>query len=195
MRRLRAFAREPIGSDGLGALIERALRFNPRRRPEQLRRSLLHNLRPSPDGRWAWKYDPQLGAGGFGDLGERLREARRGVAKIACPALVVHGAESDIVSAAESRRLAGLLSNGRWAQVPGAGHTVQGDDPKGPGGAAGSLPRRVLRRRRRDASCEAGAVFPSLRRRVALCPNRRQSCGRTRADHAAWILLDQGCPP
>jgi pimeloyl-ACP methyl ester carboxylesterase len=43
----------------------------------------------------------------------------------------VHGAESDVVSAAQSRRLAGLLPRGRWAQVPDASHSVQGDNPKG----------------------------------------------------------------
>ena len=39
------------------AIIERALKFNPRRDPKILRRSLMHDLRQQPDGSWHWKYD------------------------------------------------------------------------------------------------------------------------------------------
>ena len=35
----------------------RHLPANPKRDPALLRRSLLHNLRQLPNGRWAWKYD------------------------------------------------------------------------------------------------------------------------------------------
>lgn len=40
--------------------VAHALRFNPRRDPDLLRSSLLHNLRRLADGRLAWKTDPDL---------------------------------------------------------------------------------------------------------------------------------------
>ena len=53
------------------------------------------------------------------------------MAKVACPTLVVRGAESDVFHDEDAERLTRALPNGRWVKVAGAGHTVQGDNPAG----------------------------------------------------------------
>ena len=62
-------------------------------------------------------------------LAERARLADR-LAAIACPTLVVRGGESDVFHDEDAERLAIRLPNARWVKIPGAGHTVQGDNPK-----------------------------------------------------------------
>ena len=45
--------------------------------------------------------------------------------------LVIRGAESDALSDAQAAGFAATLPDGRWAKVESAGHTVQGDNPRG----------------------------------------------------------------
>jgi pimeloyl-ACP methyl ester carboxylesterase len=51
-RKIAAFTSEATPLDSVEQFVDRALAFNPRRNRELLRRSLLHNLRRMPDGRW-----------------------------------------------------------------------------------------------------------------------------------------------
>ncbi len=112
----------------IDAAVERARRFNPRRDPRLLRRSLLHNLRPHPDGGWAWKTDRRRPLR-LGDLEADLERLRPRLDRIACPVLVVRGAESRVFSDADARRLAESVPDGRRVTIDGAGHSVQGDNP------------------------------------------------------------------
>ena len=57
-QRLRGFTGGPREMDTVEDFVERAMAFNPLRRRDVLRRSLLHNLRQLPSGKWTWKYDP-----------------------------------------------------------------------------------------------------------------------------------------
>jgi pimeloyl-ACP methyl ester carboxylesterase len=50
---------------------------------------------------------------------------------VACPALVVRGAQSEVFHDEDAERLAGRFRRGRWTRIEGAGHTVQGDNPAG----------------------------------------------------------------
>jgi pimeloyl-ACP methyl ester carboxylesterase len=50
-------------------------------------------------------------------------------ARVPCPALVVHGAESDILSRSAGEQLARTLPHGQFVSIDGAGHSVQGDNP------------------------------------------------------------------
>jgi pimeloyl-ACP methyl ester carboxylesterase len=129
--RIRDFVTEVQQAVTIDAIIEKALKFNPRRDPTILRRSLMHNLRQQPDGSWRWKYDTQR----FQRLDQEAHRAERarladGLARIACPSLVVRGGESDVFHEEDAERLAARLPNGRHVTVPRAGHTVQGDNPK-----------------------------------------------------------------
>jgi pimeloyl-ACP methyl ester carboxylesterase len=115
----------------LELLITRALAFNPRRNRELLRRSLLHNLHPLADGRFMWKYDQRHRGKFDDDAYERRRQLLwSAVDAIECPTLVVRGAQSDVFHDDDAEKLAKRLKHGRWIRIEGAGHTVQGDNPK-----------------------------------------------------------------
>jgi pimeloyl-ACP methyl ester carboxylesterase len=129
--RIRDFVNEVQQAVTIEGIIEKALKFNPRRDPKILRRSLMHNLRQQPDGSWRWKYDTRR----FQRLDQEAHRAERariadGLARIACPTLVVRGGESDVFHEEDRERLVARLPNGRGVTIPRAGHTVQGDNPK-----------------------------------------------------------------
>ena len=48
---------------------------------------------------------------------------------IACPILVVRGGDSDVLSVEIAKRMVDENVNTRLIEVPGAGHTVPGDQP------------------------------------------------------------------
>ena len=62
-------------------------------------------------------------------LGQRMWDA---LAALPCPALVVRGAASDILSPETADRMVDeVLKNGRLAVVAQAGHSVMTDNPRG----------------------------------------------------------------
>jgi pimeloyl-ACP methyl ester carboxylesterase len=133
VRKIAAFTSEATPLDSVDQFIDRALAFNPRRNRELLRRSLLHNLRRMPDGRWMWKYDQRhRGRAPDPEAYARRRELLwSAVDAVECPTLVVRGAQSDVFHDEDAERLARRLRRGRWVKIEGAGHTVQGDNPAG----------------------------------------------------------------
>jgi pimeloyl-ACP methyl ester carboxylesterase len=130
VRKIRAFTSDATPLVSVEEFIDRAMAFNPRRNRELLRRSLLHNLRQMPDGRFMWKYDQRhRGKIDPGAYEQRRQLLWSAVDAVACPTLVVRGGESDVFHDEDAERLAQRLPHGRWVRVEGAGHTVQGDNP------------------------------------------------------------------
>lgn len=110
--------------------VSNALKFNPRRDPEVLQRSLRHNLRPSEKGLWEWKYDPQpLFGPSIAEMERAHRDLWEVVPGVSAPTLVIRGTESDVFSPHDARRLVQTLPQARLGLVR-AGHTVQGDNPR-----------------------------------------------------------------
>ena len=104
-------------------------RANPRYAEPELQHRVAHGLRRLPDGGFAWKYSR--------GLRDMMREGRRDqvdlwgpLGRITCPALVVRGTESDILSPEIAKRMLDVLPAGHFAEVPGAGHSVPGDQPE-----------------------------------------------------------------
>jgi esterase len=127
------FLRNSPEAESLDSFIEKALEFNPRRNPILLRRSLLHNLRKLPNGKWTWKWDPSRMRGDSSQMQDHIARMRRlwtDVDKIDCPTLIMRGAKSDVFSDDNAEKFANSLSNGRWMRIEDAGHTVQGDNPR-----------------------------------------------------------------
>jgi pimeloyl-ACP methyl ester carboxylesterase len=108
--------------------VERALAFNPRRTRANVEERLRHALRPTADGRWTYKFDPAIGGGGVEQDFERLWTDVR---VIRCPTLLVRGAESAILTEDAATRFTRELPGAALAVVPGAGHSVMGDNPTG----------------------------------------------------------------
>ncbi|MGE0387793.1 MAG: alpha/beta fold hydrolase [Gammaproteobacteria bacterium] len=119
--------------DSIEAALADAVKFNPLRAPEHLHYSLVHALRRREDGQWVWKHEfggqpppaadaPERNAA----LSERLWEE---VPKITCPALILRGGESKVITHEDAERLTKLIANAQMHTIAGAGHTVQGDKP------------------------------------------------------------------
>jgi len=111
---------------------ERLAHLGARRDRALLEATLALNLRQQADGGWTWKYDPRT----LADLSaEQILAPRRPLwnvlPRIACPALVVRGAESEIFSEADAARLAGSLPRASRVTIAGARHSVQTDKPAG----------------------------------------------------------------
>jgi len=109
--------------------------------PAVLARMAQHGLRRREDGRYELKMDPALRGSFSGRESPEQAEARErelaltswdALAKIPCPALVVRGAASDILSPDVADRMADeVLPQGRLAIVARAGHSVMTDNPEG----------------------------------------------------------------
>ena len=79
-------------------------------------------LRRLPDGKWGWKMDPAY----------VLQRVERGapvrpnlwptLAQLACPALVVWGTDSDVLSQAQARRMVETLPKGELLFILGVRH-------------------------------------------------------------------------
>src|SRR6266404_4520540 len=106
----------------------RAQAFNPLRSGENIRARLRHALRQGADGRWSYKFDPGIGSGGLEVDFERLWEQVR---EIRCPTLLVRGAQSAILAREAAARFVRELPGSTVVEVPGAGHSVMGDNPSG----------------------------------------------------------------
>jgi esterase len=110
--------------------VTAAMRFNPRREVEFLRHSLHHTVREMADGSWMWRSDRRH-AFNVEQMIAIAATLEHELPRIACPVLVVKGAESPILSGDRFQRFVAALPDGRGAVVENAGHTVQGDNPRG----------------------------------------------------------------
>ncbi len=131
-KRIFDFVNQTAELDSLEEVIQKAIEFNPRRDPRLLRHSLLYNFRQTPSGKWARKTDLRMWHGSKDREQQRdqLLDRFRQAAKISCPTLIVQGGLSDVFNSDDAQKLAGDFSNGHYAQVGEAGHTVQGDNPR-----------------------------------------------------------------
>ncbi|HSM84545.1 MAG TPA: alpha/beta hydrolase [Candidatus Limnocylindrales bacterium] len=145
-RRIVDFVTQTAELDSLEEAIEKAIEFNPRRDPRLLRRSLLHNFRQSPSGKWTRKTDLRMWHGMRDREKERdrLKERFRQAARITCPTLIVQGSLSDVFTSDDAQELAKQFKDGHYAQVGEAGHTVQGDNPRAFAETLGDFLGRVL---------------------------------------------------
>jgi esterase len=131
-KRIRDFVSQDRVLDSVDEFVQRAMAFNPMRNPALLRRSLLHNLRQLPNGKWTWKHDPNRHSPDFAlERDQRAKHIVDEIHRISCPTLVLRGARSDIFTDENAEKFANELPNARWQRVPDAGHTIQGDNPRG----------------------------------------------------------------
>jgi pimeloyl-ACP methyl ester carboxylesterase len=131
-KRIVDFVTQTAELDSLDHVIQKAIEFNPRRDPRLLRHSVLHNFRQNANGKWTRKTDLRMWYGNLNRAGERerLKERFRQAHRISCPTLIVQGGLSDVFTSEDAQQLAHQFSNGHYAQVGEAGHTVQGDNPR-----------------------------------------------------------------
>ena len=101
-------------------------KLEPRQSDAFIRHQLKYALRQEEKGRLTFKYDKRL-------RDTELRSPMwlwEHVNQIICPALLIHGAESDMLAAEVAQSMAGGLTFGSVIDVEGAGHSVPGDNPE-----------------------------------------------------------------
>ena len=132
------FVAGPESFASFDEILERTIQYNPTRSVESLRRGVLHNAVPRPDGRWVWRYQrPRVAeqstsdAGApdalpvpdFTDLWDDLEQLR-------VPVLLLRGTEAgSVVRDEDVEEFARCRPADRVVAVAGAGHSIQGDRP------------------------------------------------------------------
>jgi pimeloyl-ACP methyl ester carboxylesterase len=137
----------PEGFASLDEAAELIASFTRERSRARSHAGLAKVLRRGDDGRWRWHWDPRfISARGPAELLDRARllDAAR---RIAAPALLVRGRESDVLSHEGAGELLAALPDVEFADVSGAGHMVAGDRND----AFTDAVRGFLRRRARSA--------------------------------------------
>lgn len=112
--------------------VEMAHRFNPRRTIENIRERMRHRLRPTEGGKWTWKFDKRFREpNGTLRVGSELSndEMWQMFRSVPLPTLLIRGSESDVLTQEIAERVVSEMPNARLALVPGAGHSVPGDNP------------------------------------------------------------------
>jgi esterase len=109
--------------------------------PDAIARMAKHALRQREDGKWVLKMDtayrgvdgPRLSEDDMATREEQhAKNMWAALEKLPCPALVVRGAASDIMSPEVADRMVEeVIPNAQLAVVPQAAHSVMTDNPKG----------------------------------------------------------------
>jgi pimeloyl-ACP methyl ester carboxylesterase len=124
MERERASEPEAFGSEE--EAISYMGKLEPRQSEDFIRYQVKYTLKRDEKGRLTFKYDKKL-------RGTELRSPTwlwEQVNQIICPALLIHGAESDMLAAEVAQAMASSLPFGSVIDIEGAGHNVHGDNPE-----------------------------------------------------------------
>ncbi|MEY4373600.1 MAG: hypothetical protein RL219_2369 [Actinomycetota bacterium] len=122
--RITDFVRGPQSFENFDAILGRTIEHNKERSVSSLRRGVLHNAKPLPDGTWVWRYDRFENPQGL-DFTTMWDE----VAAIRCPILLLVGKAWSVVDDADVARFTECQPSARVDYVEGAGHSIQGDKP------------------------------------------------------------------
>jgi pimeloyl-ACP methyl ester carboxylesterase len=122
-----SFVNGPETFGSFDELLERTIQFNPTRSESSLRRGVLHNAAPRPDGTWAWRYDRNHLPEGT-DIPDfaTLWEA---VDAVEVRLTLFRGADSPVVDDADVAEMLRRRPDAEVIVVEGAGHSIQGDRP------------------------------------------------------------------
>lgn len=123
-----AFIAGPSRFSSFEEVVARACAYNPARPEASVRRGVVHNARRFPDGSWGWRWDPALAT--QTRTIERFPALWAAVAGLAAPLLLVRGERSTVVSDQDVAELLRLQPTAEVEVVAGAGHSVQGDQPR-----------------------------------------------------------------
>ncbi len=104
---------------------------NPRPPDAELRHRVTNNLMQLDDGRWTFRYDRSLRSPDRPMVRPAPEDAWALMPKIACPTLIVRGAESDLFARATAERMVRDIPDCRLIEVPNSGHSVPLDNPTG----------------------------------------------------------------
>jgi pimeloyl-ACP methyl ester carboxylesterase len=123
-----AFINGPQGFESFDDLLERTKAFNPTRSESSLRRGILHNAVQTDDGTWVWRWAQHRSTPiAAAPRAENLWDV---LGSLTQPSLLIRGMdEGSVVDDADQSEFSRRLPHSQVVQVPGAGHSVQGDQP------------------------------------------------------------------
>lgn len=104
---------------------------NPRADQAELRARVTNNLMQTGEGRWTWRYDTALRNPATPLPRPDPAAAWALLPRITCPTLLVRGELSDILAVETAERMTREIPNCRMVTVPGAGHSIPLDSPRG----------------------------------------------------------------
>jgi pimeloyl-ACP methyl ester carboxylesterase len=104
--------------------VQRMRDENPRLSAAQAHHLTLHGVNQNEDGTFSWKFDNYIRA--WAPYGFSAAEIVDLWSRIACPTLLVHGADSWL-SAPDKNGALGAFANAKSVTFPGAGHWVHHD--------------------------------------------------------------------
>ena len=123
------FVAGPQTFPSFAEIFERTVQFNPTRSASSLRRGIIHNAHPLPDGSWEWNYDRRGPDDGLPKVSPT--QMWEDVEAIAAPHLLVRGgADGSVVDDEDVAELNRRRPASEVVVVPDAGHSIQGDQPE-----------------------------------------------------------------
>ena len=88
------------------------------------------SVKPGVDGGLVWKMDANVRRPLRGGTSQQRLDLWVPYARIACPVLIVRGAESDILASATARRMCTVHKGAKVIEVPGVGHAPSLTEPE-----------------------------------------------------------------
>jgi pimeloyl-ACP methyl ester carboxylesterase len=98
--------------------------------PEQLREAVRWSVNPAADGTLVWKMDPAIRRPLRGGTAQQRLDLWVPFARIACPILVIRGAQSDILSPLTANQMRSTHANVSVVEIPGVGHAPSLAEPE-----------------------------------------------------------------
>lgn len=126
---MREFIGRPIADLTVEQLTDKALTVSPHGDRDRILYRYLHMTRTLPDGALAWRNDRRR-PHDFPHILAKLEELIRLAPHTHCPALIVRGGRSRVLTDEKVASFVALFPQGSWTVVPDAGHNVQEDSPK-----------------------------------------------------------------
>lgn len=127
--RIRSFINDFRGASTIEEVVEMALAVSPKSDPQRLHYRMRLLLRRDDDGRLLWRADRRRPTD-FAAILRQLAGLETRVHEMAAPFLLARGGDSLIVTREAAHSFAARFPNGRWLEIPGAGHNVQEDNPR-----------------------------------------------------------------
>ncbi len=91
------------------------------------RDTLAGDLATNADGRLEWRYNRDAA---IETLSVAARDMWAEVRRVTCPVLILRGELSNVLTEQTSARLPREFANGQVLTIPGAGHSIWGDNPR-----------------------------------------------------------------
>lgn len=110
-------------------ILAHTVEHNPTRSVESLKRGILHNAIQLEDGSWVWRYARFRENENIHDERPEFGDLWNAISNLDKPLMLVVGGSWSVVDEKDKAELLRRKPDSRIEHVPGAGHSIQGDQP------------------------------------------------------------------